>query len=214
MNINLVLATGLAYAFIGAMIMFLSHRALYLKATELVAGYPKVLAALRAQRGDGRFGLIVLLCGNALQVLAACGYTVSAAHWQVPAAAVAAVLLLYGLWRVFTVRPGASRPVSKPSSASRTPIRRVYETRRSMILLAAARQEAANRRARELAKGPCDRSVIYVGQDLDCRWWSERFGVTSEVLKEAVRHVGPMVVDIERHFAAKQRRRTGFALAA
>jgi len=213
MNINLVLATGLAYAFIGAMIMFLSHRALYLKATALVAGYPKVLAALRAQRTDGRFGLIVLLCGNALQVLAACGYTVPAAHWQVPACAGLSVLLLYGLWRVVSVSPWPSRAVSKPATA-RAPIRRVYETRRSMILLAAARQEAANRHARELAKGPCDRSVIYVGQPLDCRWWSERFGVTSDALKDAVREVGPMVTDIERHFASKQRRRTGFALAA
>src|SRR5687767_11806915 len=154
MNINLVLATGLAYAFIGAMIMFLSHRALYLRATAIVAGYPKVLAALRAQRSDARFGLIVLLCGNALQVLAACGYTVSAAYWRVPAGAVVAILVLYGVWRLLSARPADVRIALKPLPA-RTPVRRVYETRRSMILLAAARQESANRRARELAKGVC-----------------------------------------------------------
>jgi hypothetical protein len=213
MNINLVLATGLAYTVIGAMIMFLSHRALYLRATSIVAGYPKVLAALRAQRSDARFGLIVLLCGNALQVLAACGYTVSAAHWRVPTCAVVAILVLYGLWRLLSTRPADTRTASKPLPA-RTPVRRVYETRRSMILLAAARQEAANRRARELAKGLCDRSVIYVGQDLECRWWSDRFGVSSDALKDAVREVGPMVQDIERHFASKHRPRAGFALAA
>src|SRR4051812_32454764 len=66
MNMNLVLATGLAYAFIGALIMFLSHRSIYRRATGIVAGYPKVLAALRAQRQDARFGLIVLLSGNIL----------------------------------------------------------------------------------------------------------------------------------------------------
>ena len=213
MNINLVLATGLAYAFIGAMIMFLSHRALYVKASRIVAGYPKVLAALRVQRSDGRFGLIVLLCGNALQVLAAFGYTVSAAHWRVPASAVFALLLLYGVWRLITSRTLAA-PVYTHSRNARTPVRRVYETRRSMILLEAARREAAIRHARELAKGPRDRSVIYVGQDWDCRWWSERFGITADTLKDAVREVGPMVQDIERHFGFKHRRTSGFALAA
>src|SRR5918999_4926516 len=140
MNINLVLATGLAYAFIGAMIMFLSHRALYLKATRIVAGYPRVLAALRVQRHDGRFGLIVLVCGNLLQVLAACGYTLPLAHWHVPFYAAVAVMLTYGVWRVLAGRRVAAAP-ARPSAA-RTQIRRVYETRRSMVLLEAARREA------------------------------------------------------------------------
>lgn len=213
MTMNLVLATGLAYAFIGAMIMFLSHRALYIKATRIVAGYPRVLAALRAQRHDGRFGLIVLLCGNGLQALAALGYTVPMAHWRFPAYAVAAVVVLYGVWRALN-----GRYVTRAASASartRTEIRRVYETRRSMVLLEAARREAANRRAREAAKGPRDRSVVYVGQDLECRWWSERFGITPEALRTAVRQVGPMVKDIERHLArTRNPRRPAYALAA
>ena len=212
MNINLVLAAGLAYAFIGAMIMFLSHRALYLKASRIVAGYPKVLAALRAQRYDGRFGLIVLLCGNALQVLAAFGYTVSPAHWRIPTFVVLAVLAIYAAWRIAAARSVVSRAAATPQT-TRTRVRRVYETRRSMVLLEAARREAANRRARELAKGPRDRSVVYVGQDWECRWWSERFGVTPDVLKDAVRHVGPMVKDVERYFDQKTRR-TRYPLAA
>ncbi|HYC46055.1 MAG TPA: DUF3606 domain-containing protein [Burkholderiales bacterium] len=211
MNMNLVLATGLAYAFIGALIMFLSHRALYVKATRIVAGYPRVLAALRAQRHDARFGLIVLLCGNVLQVLAACGYTISMAHWRFPSYAALAVIAVYTVWRLLTARR-AMRTAWATGRAA-VPIRRVYETRRSMILLEAARKEAANRRAREAAKGSRDRSVVYVGQDLDCRWWSERFGVTPEALRAAVRQVGPMVKDIERHFA-RTARRSRYALAA
>jgi len=213
MNINLVLATGLAYAFIGALIMFLSHRALYLKASRIVAGYPKVLAALRAQRHDGRFGLIVLLCGNALQALAAFGYTVSAAHWHIPFYAILAVIGLYVLRRTFLARSVISRPKATPAQAVRMEVRRVYETRRSMILLEAARREAANRRARELAKGPRDRSVVYVGLEWECRWWSDRFGVTPAALKDAVRQVGPMVNDVERHFATRHRR-APYVLAA
>src|SRR5688572_14448051 len=100
MNMNLVLATGLAYAFIGALIMFISHRAIYRRATQIVAGYPRILAALRAQRYDGRFGLVVLLSGNVLQVLAACGYSAPIGLWRYPAAFAAGLLVIYGLWRL------------------------------------------------------------------------------------------------------------------
>ena len=136
MNINLVLATGLAYAFIGALIMFLSHRAMYRKASRIVAGYPKVLAALRAQRYDGRFGLIVLLSGNVLQVLAALGYSAPMGLWRYPAALVAAVLAVYGLWRLVV----AHRVASGVKRQERAVPDRSYETRRSRILLEAARR--------------------------------------------------------------------------
>ena len=208
--INLVLATGLAYAFVGALIMFLSHRALYVKATRIVAGYPRVLAALRAQRHDGRFGLIVLVCGNLLQVIAACGYTLPLAHWRFPVYVGLAAIVVYGVWRLLAGRRMRAAPAQ---AAARTPIRRVYETRRSMVLLDAARQEAANRRARELAKGSRDRSVVYVGQEWHCQWWSDRFGVSPEALRAAVRQVGPMVKDVERHLARKARP-ADYALAA
>ena len=210
MTINLVLATGVAYAFIGAFIMFLSHRALYRKATHIVAGYPKVLAALRAQRHDGRFGLTVLLCGNALQLLAASGYTLPLAHWRFPVYAIAAIVLAFCLWRVLSsLLVGAELQGSR--QPRRTPVRRVYETRRSMVLLEAARREAANRLARELDKGPRDRSVVYLGHEWECRWWSDRFGVSIDTLRDAVRQVGPMVKDVERFFL---RSRRGYALAA
>lgn len=209
MNMNLVLATGLAYAFIGALIMFLSHRAIYRRATGIVAGYPKVLAALRAQRQDGRFGLIVLLSGNILQVLAACGFSAPLAHWRYPAAFVAGAILLYGIWRLF-----AARRLSHGSerAAARHLKRPAYESRRSRVLLEAARREEATRLAREQAKGPRNRSVVYLAHEWECRWWSDKFGVTTPVLKAAVRQVGPMVTDIERHLRVRTRSR--YALAA
>jgi hypothetical protein len=210
MNMNLVLATGLAYAFLGAVIMFISHRAIYHRATRIVAGYPKVLAALRAQRHDGRFGLIVLLSGNILQVLAACGYSAPLAHWRYPAAVVAAALLLYGVWRLFISRRGAQ----EAGAPARQIQRRAYESRRSMVLLEAAVRESANRIAREQAKGLCDHSVVYLAHEWECRWWSEKFGVSTAVLKAVVRQVGPMVSDVERHLARASRSRSRYALAA
>lgn len=209
MNINLVLATGLAYAFVGALIMFVSHRAIYRRATQIVAGYPRVLAALRAQRHDGRFGLIVLLCGNLLQVLAACGYSAPFALWRYPAAFAAGVLVVYGLWRLVV-----AHRVAHGTSRSRARIipDRSYETRRSRVLLEAARREMPKYMAREQARAPRDRSVVCLAHELECRWWSDRFGVTAEALRAAVRQVGPMVADIERHFAL--RKRTRYALAA
>jgi hypothetical protein len=193
---NLVLATGLAYAFIGAFIMFVSHRAIYRRATRIVAGYPKVLAALRAQRHDGRFGLIVLLSGNFLQVLAACGYSAPLALWRYPAALVAGVLLLYGVWRLLVVRRAAR---SAPARSTRTIPDRSYETRRSRVLLEAARREAPKYLAREQARLLRNRNVVCLAHEWECRWWSDRFGVTSDALRAAVRQVGPMVADIERH---------------
>jgi hypothetical protein len=206
MNMNLVLATGLAYAFIGALIMFVSHRAIYRKATRIVAGYPKVLAALRAQRYDGRFGLIVLLSGNLLQVLAALGYSAPIGLWRYPAAFVAAVLVVYGMWRLVV----AHRVVSSAKRTARVVPDRSYETRRSRLLLEAARRETPKYLAREQAREPRDRSVICLAHEWECRWWSDRFGVTVETLRATVRQVGPMVADIERHFGRRRR----YALAA
>ena len=208
MNMNLVLATGLAYAFIGAFIMFVSHRAIYRRATQIVAGYPRVLAALRAQRYDGRFGLVVLLSGNVLQVLAACGYSAPIGLWRYPAAFVAGVLVLYGVWRLIT----AHRVSHAAKPKKRIIPDRSYETRRSRVLLEAARREAPKYMAREQARAPRDRSVVCLAHDLECRWWSDRFGVTTDTLRATVRQVGPMVADIERHLAV--RRRSRYALAA
>jgi hypothetical protein len=210
MNVNLVLAAGLGYTILGGTILFLSHRSLYIKATRIVAGYPKVLAALRAQRHDGRFGLVVLVCGNVLQILAALGYTVSIEHWRIPVYGVLGAIIVYLIWRVFAARRAARGTTDRePRSA----VRRVYETRRSMVLLEAARREAAVRRTRELTGGLSNKRVVYVGQDWECRWWSERFGVSPVALKAAVREVGPMVKDIERYFGLKAGR-ASYAAAA
>ena len=209
MNINLVLATGLAYAFIGALIMFVSHRAIYRRATQIVAGYPRVLAALRAQRHDGRFGLIVLLCGNVLQVLAASGYSAPVSLWHYPAAFVAGMLMIYGVWRLFVARSVVARG---EASKGRVIPDRSYETRRSRVLLEAARREAPKYLAREQARAPRDRSIVCLAHEWECRWWSDRFGVTAEALRATVRQVGPMVADIERHLAVRKRGR--YALAA
>jgi hypothetical protein len=207
---NLVLATGLAYAFIGALIMFVSHRAIYRRATQIVAGYPRVLAALRAQRHDGRFGLIILVSGNLLQVLAACGFSAPLGLWRFPAAVVIGALALYGVWRLLVARR-ISRGATAVKQARFDP-KRSYETRRSRVLLDAARREAAIKLAREQAKGPRDRSVVYLAHEWECRWWSDRLGVTTDVLRATVRQVGPMVADIERHLARRSRSR--YALAA
>jgi hypothetical protein len=54
--------------------------------------------------------------------------------------------------------------------------------------------------------------VIYVGQEWECRWWSDRLGVSPDALKTAVRQVGPMVKDVERYFALSRHRAAyGFA---
>jgi hypothetical protein len=203
MNLNLVLATGLAYSILGALVMFFSHRALYNKAMRIVAGHPRELAALLLQRHDGRCGLIILASGSALQFIAACGYNISAEYWRYPTATIAGVLSLYGIWRLLARRQMPEARID----ASRAPqtVKRVYETRRSVRLLDAAIQEAANRQARELAKGPRDRSVVYVAQEWECRWWSDKLGVSQDVLRSTVRRVGPMISDVERYLGMRGR---------
>ena len=76
---------------------------------------------------------------------------------------------------------------------------RVYETRRSSVLLDAARKEAANRQLRERARGPRDKTVIYLGAGWECLWWCDQLGVSAQALKQAVHEVGPMAADIRRY---------------
>lgn len=47
-------------------------------------------------------------------------------------------------------------------------------------------------------RGAADRDRINVHEDYECRYWSEKFGVSPEKLKETVRRVGVMVTDVER----------------
>jgi hypothetical protein len=199
MSVNIVFVTGLGYSLIGALIMLVSHRALYEKASRIVAGYPKVLAALRIQRHDARCGFIILLAGNILQLIAACGYSVPSHYWGYSAASIVSLLLLYALWQ------SVSRwRVKRADAAARRDLRMGYETRRSVMLLEAARREAANGAVRDKAKSAPDRRIVYVTEDWECRWWSEKLGVPVERLRAAVREVGPMVGDIERHLGVLQ----------
>jgi hypothetical protein len=80
-----------------------------------------------------------------------------------------------------------------------------YASGRSRYLLDAAKREAANRVIRQRATERRARGVVFAGNDVDCRWWSDRFGVSPRVLKAAVREVGPMAADVERYLAHRTR---------
>ncbi len=196
---NLVLASGLACVVIGGLVMCGSHRALYLTATQIVAGYPRVLATLHAKRHDARFGLGLLACGIVLQIVAAGGYVAPLTLWAYPACAIGAVLFLYCVWRVLAAPRG--KPARALETSAKTPARGMYETRRSVRLRDAARLESANLAAMERRREPRDTGVVYLARDWERRWWSEKFGVSVDVLRAAVRYAGPMVEDIERHLA-------------
>lgn len=47
-------------------------------------------------------------------------------------------------------------------------------------------------------KGRADRKRIDVNEDYECRYWSEKFGVSADELKRAVQKVGPMADDVAR----------------
>lgn len=46
--------------------------------------------------------------------------------------------------------------------------------------------------------GGSDRDRINVNEDYELRDWSEKFGVTPEELKTAVKKVGPMADDVKK----------------
>ena len=47
--------------------------------------------------------------------------------------------------------------------------------------------------------GSPDRDRINVNEDYELRYWSEKFGVSADQLKEAVKAVGTAVKDVEAH---------------
>ena len=51
--------------------------------------------------------------------------------------------------------------------------------------------------------GSQDRDRINVNQDHELKHWSEKFRVSDEVLKEAVKAVGPMAKDVEEYLNDK-----------
>jgi hypothetical protein len=48
-------------------------------------------------------------------------------------------------------------------------------------------------------RGSHDRQRINVHEDYELRYWSEKFGVSSDELRKAVQHVGPMVHNVAKH---------------
>lgn len=208
MNTNLLLATGVVFSAAGAITMLAAQLALWTATRRTVVAYPRELARREVQRQDRQFGLSMLACGATLLALAAWGYSLPLSLWRFPACAGVAAILAYGIARFAALRSMA-RSRARASSHKSAP--RLYETARSMRLREAAQLEAANLNAMELARHPRDKGVVYLTRDVDRRWWSARFGVSAEVLKAAMREVGPMTKDIERHLAGRGGHREALA---
>jgi hypothetical protein len=47
-------------------------------------------------------------------------------------------------------------------------------------------------------RGPRDGQRVNVHEDYEVRYWTEKFGVTAQELKDAVAKVGPMVEDVKK----------------
>jgi hypothetical protein len=54
---------------------------------------------------------------------------------------------------------------------------------------------------------PQDAQRVNVHQDHELRYWSDKFGVSAERLREAVKQVGPMVENVADFLAAETRTR-------
>jgi hypothetical protein len=206
MNTNLLLITGVLFSAGGASIMLVAQVALWTATRRTAVAYPRELARREIQRQDLQFGLSLVACGAILLALAAWGYSAPLNLWRFPTCAAMAMILAYGISRFVATR---RTPPARASSHKSAP--RLYETARSMRLREAAQLEAASLNAIELARHPRDKGVVYLTRDLDRRWWSARFGVSADVLKAAMREVGPMSKDIERHLASRSRDREALA---
>jgi hypothetical protein len=53
-------------------------------------------------------------------------------------------------------------------------------------------------------RGPQDRSRINVEQDYELQYWTQKFGVSSDKLREAVKQVGPSADAVERHLGSSK----------
>lgn len=54
---------------------------------------------------------------------------------------------------------------------------------------------------------PQDAQRVNVYQEHEIRYWSEKFGVSVEALREAVEQVGPMVENVADYLGAEKRSR-------
>ena len=48
-------------------------------------------------------------------------------------------------------------------------------------------------------RGPQDRARVNTTEQWELSYWTNQFGVTEQQLKDAVRAVGPMVADVQKH---------------
>ena len=53
-------------------------------------------------------------------------------------------------------------------------------------------------------RGDHDRDRIDVSQEHECRYWTNKFGVSYRELRAVVEKVGPMVKDVEKYFATNK----------
>jgi predicted DNA-binding protein YlxM (UPF0122 family) len=54
-------------------------------------------------------------------------------------------------------------------------------------------------------RGGQDRSRIDVSQDYELRDWADKFGVSKDQVKEAVKAVGDRAADVEKHLKGNKR---------
>ena len=52
-------------------------------------------------------------------------------------------------------------------------------------------------------RGGQDRTRVNIDQDYEAKYWAEKWGISQEELRSAVVKIGPMVSDLERHFASR-----------
>jgi hypothetical protein len=57
-------------------------------------------------------------------------------------------------------------------------------------------------------RGGQDRARVSVEQEHEARYWAGKWGVTEAELRAAVKQVGPMVSDLERHFGSSRTSRS------
>lgn len=53
-------------------------------------------------------------------------------------------------------------------------------------------------------RGPQDRARINVNEDYELQYWTEKFGVSSEKLRQAVEKVGVSANAVEQYLKGKQ----------
>ncbi|BBK30333.1 uncharacterized protein DUF3606 [Stella humosa] len=52
-------------------------------------------------------------------------------------------------------------------------------------------------------RGAADRARVNVNEDHELHYWTERFGVSRQRLRAAVKKVGPMAADVQKELAGQ-----------